>query len=135
MCAACWTPNNARIKKYKCNNTRMGKSAHPAAGMYIRDYEVRMQVIVVKFVISLIRSNCWTMDAVKKKLAILKEEKEAAVAHAEDVDRQKKDLQDQLDKVRLTFELNDLASYLRRFKWQLPEMKTAFIIITPRRKS
>ena len=75
------------------------------------------------------------MDAVKKKLAILKEEKEAAVAHAEDVDRQKKDLQDQLDKVRLKFELNDLASYLRRFKWQLPEMKTAFIIITPRRKS
>lgn len=40
------------------------------------------------------------MDAVKKKLAILKEEKEAAVAHAEDVERQKKELQDQLDKVR-----------------------------------
>ena len=41
------------------------------------------------------------MDAVKKKLAILKEEKEAAVAHSEEVEQQKKELQDQLDKARV----------------------------------
>lgn len=63
------------------------------------------------------------MDAVKKKLAILKEEKEAAVAHAEEVDRQKKDLQDQLDKVRAN------GPYLCHFFWKTLSPQTETIIV------